>query len=225
MASLPWRRDEAEVLRTRRRTHDPDALYERPARAALRRLCARPLLRTEYRPRADARDHHRDRGVQYWTSDKLALAAVGREDRHAGAGARAARDGRAALRDGRPAEAARRHHPEQRPERVRDRAQPEARRRRGHAGAAAAARAAGGRGGARPRALARREPRRADHDPRELLRDARRADHALRLLLRACSAASAAAAEPQQQQRRQPGAGLADHLRWSRSSPTRSATS
>ena len=42
------------------------------------------------------------------------------------------------------------------------------------------ARAAGGRGRARARALPHRQPRRADHDARQLLRDARRADHALR---------------------------------------------
>ena len=41
-------------------------------------------------------------------------------------------------------------------------------------GPLAPARAAGGRGRARPRALAHREPRRPDHDRRELLRDARR---------------------------------------------------
>ena len=42
---------------------------------------------------------------QYFTSDKLALKASGREDRHGAGGAGAPRDGRAALRDGRPAEA------------------------------------------------------------------------------------------------------------------------
>src|SRR5438067_3568316 len=53
---------EAEVVRTRRRAHDPDALHERPARPLVRRLRARSLLRAERRSRPDARDHRRHRG-------------------------------------------------------------------------------------------------------------------------------------------------------------------
>ena len=51
---------------------------------------------------------------------------------------------------------------------------PEARRRRRHDRPLEPARAGRDRGRPRPRALAHRQPRRADHDPRELLRHARR---------------------------------------------------
>ena len=60
-------------------------------------------------------------------------------------------------------------------------------------GPLAAPRAAGGRGGARARALARGEPRRPDHDARELLRHARRRSSRVSASTAACSAASEAA--------------------------------
>ena len=121
---------------------------------------------------------------QYYTSDKIALAASGAKivsaeeapELHAMVERLCAMAG--------PPEAARRGRRHRRPERVRDRPQPEARGGRGDDGALAAARAAGGRERPRPRALARREPRRARHDGRELLRDARRAAHPLRALRR-----------------------------------------
>src|SRR6266508_3004893 len=51
--------DETQGLRTRRRTDAQDAPDELPARAPLRRLRSRSLLRLQRRPRADARDRHR----------------------------------------------------------------------------------------------------------------------------------------------------------------------
>ncbi len=64
---------------------------------------------------------------QYYTSDKLALAASGAKVVSAEEAPRAARDGRAALRDGEPAQAAHRRRRQRRPERLRDRPEPEAR--------------------------------------------------------------------------------------------------
>src|SRR5579864_4842050 len=139
---------EAEVVRTRRRAHPPDAFHDRLARPALRRLRARALLRPERRARADARDHRGDRRGAVLDVGQGGARGLRREDRHPRGGAGAARDDRR------------------------------------HARPPGPARAAGGRSGARARALARREPRRPDHDARELLRDARGADHPLRLLLR-----------------------------------------
>ena len=63
---------------------------------------------------------------QYYTSDKLALAAAGREGRDARGGSRAARHGRASVRDGRPAEAEDRDDGHPRPERLRHRTLAEA---------------------------------------------------------------------------------------------------
>ena len=122
--------------------------------------------------------------VQYWTSDKVALAASGAKivSREEAPDLHAMVERLCAMADlPKPRIAV---VPSRRAERVRDRSQPEARRGRRHERPLEAARAAGSGGGARARALAHREPRRADHDARELLRDARRADHALRLLLR-----------------------------------------
>ena len=150
-------------------------LHWLPARAALRLLRARALLRAERRPRLDARDRRwAGASFQYFTSDKLALRGLGGEGRRARRGARAARHDRAARGAGRPAQAARGDHRVRRPERIRDRPEPEARCRRRHDRPLEPARAAGGRGRARARALAHRQPRRARDDRGELLRDGRR---------------------------------------------------
>src|SRR4051812_20094226 len=78
---------EAEVVWTRCRADDPDDLHEQPARAALRRLRARSLLRAEYRPRPATRDHHRDRGGPVLDVGQGRARGVRREDRHARRGA------------------------------------------------------------------------------------------------------------------------------------------
>ena len=72
--------------------------------------------------------------------------------------------------------------------------QPEARGRRRHDRPLEPARAARDRGRARARALAHREPRRPDHDRRQLLRDARRRCSPASGSTAACSAAAAATA-------------------------------
>ena len=132
---------------------------------------------------------------QYFTSDKLALRASGAKIVTPRGRARAARHGRAPLRDGRPAEAEDRDHRHAGPERVRDRPLARSTRRsRVTDRPLEPARAGRDRGRARPRALAHREPRRADHDPRELLRHARRDADPLRHVRAACSAAAAGTA-------------------------------
>ncbi len=122
--------------------------------------------------------------VQYWTSDKIALASAGARIVEPRPGSGAVRDRAAAVHDRRPADAADRDRADRHAERVRNRPQPQARRRGGHPGAARPARAARARGGARTRAVARRPPRRRRHDDGQLLRHGRRVHHPLGLLLR-----------------------------------------
>ena len=176
---------EAEVVRARRGAHPADDLHERSARAALRRLRASsfsyfahlalaPMLVIIVLIAV----------VQYWTSDKLALAASGAKivSREEAPDLHAIVERLCAMADlPKPRIAV---IPTDVPNAFATGRSPK------HAAIAVtngpleAARAAGSRGGARPRALAHREPRRADHDRGELLRDARRADHALGPLLR-----------------------------------------
>ena len=156
-------------------------------------LRARPAAVPRRRARADARDHHRARVLPVLHLRQARAQGRRREGRQPRGRARAARHGRAPVRDGRPAEAEGRDHGHPGAERVRDRPLAEARRRLRHHRPLGAPRAERGRGRSRPRAVAHREPRRADHDRRELLRDARGAADPLRPLRRACSAAAAAA--------------------------------
>ena len=157
---------------------------------------------------------------QYFTSAKLALLAAGAKIVEPGRGARAARHDRAPVRDGRPAEAEGGSHRQPtcrtRSRRAATRSTPPS----PSPPASGDAGAAGDRGRARARAVAHRQPRRADHDAGQLLRAARRPDHPLRPLRRALGRLRRQ--QPRQQQRAAGVAGrparLGRHLR-------RSATS
>ena len=115
--------------------------------------------------------------VQYYTSDKLALAAAGAKvvERDEAPDLHDMVERLCAMAD--LPKPTHRRDGHARAERLRDRPLAEARRRLRDDGTLAPPRAAGDRGRARPRALAHREPRRADDDDRELLRHARRLHH------------------------------------------------
>src|SRR5581483_127766 len=175
---------EAQVIRSRRGSHAADDPHQRAPRPALRDLRRRALPGVERRPRPDGADRRRHGVLPVLHVGQAGARRSRREGRLARGGPGAARHGRAAVRDGRPAEAEGRADGHAGAERVRDRALAEARGRLRDDRPLGAARAEGGRGRPRPRALAHREPRRADHDRRELLRDARRDADPLRPLRR-----------------------------------------
>ena len=83
--------DETQGLRSRRRADAADAADRLVARAALRRLRGRAVLRPERRPRADGRDRRRARLRPVLHLRQARPEGLRREDRRARRGARAAR--------------------------------------------------------------------------------------------------------------------------------------
>src|SRR5581483_5905392 len=87
--------DETQDLRSRRRTLAADALHELPARAPLRHLRARPPEVPQLWIRVDVRDRHWARVLPVLHLRQARAQGLGRQDRRARPGARAARHDRA----------------------------------------------------------------------------------------------------------------------------------
>ena len=171
------------LLRPRHRAPGPDAAHDVPARRRLRRAHRRRSSPPAPRDHACSSSRRTARRCSSSPPTSSRCAPMGAQEVSPQEAPRAARHDRAPLRPGRPAQAEDRNRRHPMPnafahgplEEGRDRLRDD-----GHHGAALPGRA-GGRHG--PRADARRQPRRGDHDAGELLRLARVDDRAVRVLL------------------------------------------